>query len=57
MDRVIEMLNKYVDTCATCSSFLMGYCGYLDESISREMAGEDEYYMMDEDARNVYITL
>lgn len=56
MDRVIEMLNKYVDTCATCSSFLMGYCGYLDESISREMAGEDEYYMMDEDARNVYIT-
>ncbi len=56
MDRVIEMLNKYVDTCATCFSFITGRCGYVDESVNHRMVGEDEYFMMDEDERNAYST-
>lgn len=56
MDHVIEILNNYVDCCATCETFLMGRCGYVDKSISHPMIGEEEYYMMSSEEVQVYFT-
>ena len=50
------MLNKYVDTCATCYSYIVGRCGYVNESINHRILGEDEFFMMDENERNAYST-
>lgn len=56
MEHVIEILNNYVDCCATCENFLLRRCGYVDKTVSSRMVGEDEYYMMSPEDIQIYGT-
>ena len=56
MDQVIKTLNDFVDTCATCRQRIKGLCGYADKSVSQNIVGEEEYYIMSPDEIELYQT-